>query len=267
MAKKLLFIFSLLLFCIYSISEEVTSISEITSCGDGAEWPPYTYYKRNSKGIKTDELTGYTVDVLKEIFKRNNIVVKFTMPPWQRCLHDVLQGNRSQIALDASHSAKREKKYIFTDWYYEITPMYFYDKKRFPNGLKIRSMTELFRKGSVCGLMGYNYVGFGDEINNNNIDRGAKNFDALTSKLIEKRCVAFLARYEILKGFKHLGKDYFHKSRIGFHEVPNAKKDKFYLLISRNIPNALYIKKMIDEEIQAMREDGTLNFYLRKNVD
>jgi len=48
----------------------------INICDDGAEWPPYTYYKRVN-GEATKELVGYSVDVIREIFSKHGI--EFTL--------------------------------------------------------------------------------------------------------------------------------------------------------------------------------------------
>ena len=177
-------------------------------CGDGAEWPPYIYWQRDKNGEKTSKIVGYTVDLLSRVLSEANVTVKFFLPPWKRCLEKSVDNSQYTIALDASYSKEREKTYLLTRDYYHITPKIFYLKKNFPKGLpKFKSAANIFNIGTICGLFGYNYEGFSKGIDNNKINMDAKNFDSLTQMVASNRCKAFIARYEILAGFKNLGED------------------------------------------------------------
>ena len=84
----------------------------INVCGDGAEWPPFIYWKRDKNGEKTDQIEGYTVDLLTRVLNESNIKTKFFLPPWKRCLQKSVDNSQYTIALDASYS-KEEKNNIF----------------------------------------------------------------------------------------------------------------------------------------------------------
>ncbi|NRA46119.1 MAG: transporter substrate-binding domain-containing protein [Oligoflexales bacterium] len=80
------------------------------------------YWQRDEKGNKTEKIVGYTVDLLSRVLKDANINTKFFLPPWKRCLEKSVDNSQYTIALDASYSKDREKKYLLTRDYYHITP-------------------------------------------------------------------------------------------------------------------------------------------------
>ncbi len=258
-------IFSLL--TLLSAQSSPLAGQSITVCGDGGEWPPYAYFARDSSGNKTTNIEGYTIDVLEAILSENNISVTFELPAWGRCLAKADEGKEYQIALDASYSEERNQTYLLTDSYYVITPKIFYAKETFPNGFpSVSNIDQLFSLGNICGLFSYNYEGFSQGIENSNVDRGAKDFSALAGKTLRGRCVGFLARYEILVGFSALGQDYLLGGQVADTNLPGAKPDDFYMLISRNYQYSNELKRVIDQGIQKLKESGQLDEFLRKYV-
>ena len=239
----------------------------IRVCGDGGEWPPYAYFARDTEGNKTTNIEGYTIDVLKAILEENQIGVEFELPAWGRCLAKADEGEEYQIALDASYSDERAQTYLLTDPYYVITPKVFFSKKAFPNGFpSVNTVDELFALGNICGLFSYNYEGFSEGIKNSNVETGAKDFSALAGKTLRGRCSGFLARYEILVGFSALGQDYLLEGQIADTNLPGAKPDDFYMLISRNYQHSEELKLVIDSGIQTLKESGRLDEILKKYV-
>ena len=103
--------------------------TKITTCGDGAGWPPYTFFELHNNE-QTDNIVGYDVDVLNAILPKHNLNVIVEMPPWKRCLHETDKGEKYQIALSSSYNEERDKTYLMTRYYYTVTPHYFYLKKQ-----------------------------------------------------------------------------------------------------------------------------------------
>ena len=263
----LIITFILLIIPLVSAQDSLLAGQSIRVCGDGGEWPPYAYFTRDAEGNKTDNVEGYTVDVLKAILEENQIGVTFELPAWARCLAKADEGEEYQIALDASYSDERAQKYLLTESYYVITPKIFFAKNTFPDGFpSVSNVDQLFALGNVCGLLSYNYEGFSKGIENPNVDRGAKDFSILAEKALRGRCVGFLARYEILVGFSALGQDYLLGGQIADTDLPGAKPDNFYMLISRNYQHSDELKRVIDQGIQDLRESGRLDEFLHKYV-
>ncbi len=164
-------------YCITSLSY-ADSLREttITVCDGNEEWPPFTYFQRDEFGNKTKTITGYSVELLTKILNENGIKVKFTLVPWKQCVQGALKAKTYQIALNATYTENRVPDFLMTDTFYTINTKFFYLKSKYPNGFPdIKTASELYSKGSVCGLQGYNYEGVGGGIDNNEIDRGGQN--------------------------------------------------------------------------------------------
>ncbi|SIO37935.1 ABC transporter substrate-binding protein [Salinivibrio sp. ES.052] len=225
--------------------------SSLKACGDGAGWPPYTFEKGG-------QVQGYDVDVLNAIFSDKGVGVSVAMPPWKRCVLQTKAGNYD-IALSASFSEERDKDFILTDYYYTLQPSYIYSTNQHPNSLNISSVDDL-NDLRMCGLLGYNYTGFG--VDDSKVRKSAKSFEQLVQKTEAGRCDVFLARYEILAGFKVAkGTDYL-AGGMQAEPIPGNSGDKFHMMISREHPESMEIKAAIDEGVKSMRESGKLQSIL-----
>ncbi|ODP96300.1 hypothetical protein BGL48_04300 [Salinivibrio sp. SS3] len=225
--------------------------SSLSVCGDGAGWPPFHYKKGN-------QIQGYDVDVLNAIFADKGVDVSVEMPPWKRCVLQTKAGNYD-IALSASYNEERDKNYLLTDYYYTLQPSYIYSTSQNPNGLNISSVDDL-NGLRMCGLLGYNYTGFG--VDDSKVRKSAKSFEQLVQKTEAGRCDVFLARYEILAGFKVAkGTDYL-AGGMQAEPIPGNMGDKFHMMISREHPEAMEIKATLDAGFESMRESGKLQAVL-----
>lgn len=240
---------------------KIKSGTIVRTCGDGAGWPPYTYFKRVD-GEKTKEIMGYDVDVLNAIGAKHGITFTVSMPPWKRCLQQTQKGKRFQIALSASYSQERDKTYLMTRRYYTTTAHYFYSKKTYPDGL-ILTNREAFIKYKLCGLYGYNYEGFG--ISNDQLDQGAMTLPAVIKKTHQGRCDLFFERYEILAGFSTIGEKYLDET-LGHAPVPGKIADDFYMLISRKYEHRQNLKKILDAGFIELERTDQLRQILAKHM-
>ncbi|OOF00073.1 hypothetical protein BZG77_01115 [Salinivibrio sp. IB643] len=76
------------------------------------------------------------------------------------------------------------------------------------------------------------------------------------------RCDVFLACYEILAGFKAAqGIDYL-AGGMQVEPIPGNMGDKFYMMISREYPEANDIKALLDQNFESMRQSGQLKSIL-----
>lgn len=220
-------------------------------CGDNAGWPPYTY--ENDGAVK-----GYDLDVLAAIFDPMGVKFEVQMLPWKRCMQDTDAG-RIHVALSASANDERRKTFRLTDYYYTVQPSFIYQKSRFPDGIQM-SAEEAKTKYRICGLRGYNYSGFG--IDSEAVERTTNNFEQLLSKTAAGRCDIALARYEILAGFELIGKKLLTDA-WAHNAIPGIAGDKFYMLVSRNIPNSEQLEKQISDGIAKLRSEGELEELLK----
>ena len=245
----------------FAQAEDIKPGTVVRACGDGAGWPPYTYFKRIN-GQKTEKVIGYDVDVLRMIGEKNGIKFSVAMPPWKRCTKQTRKGKHFQIAVSASYSKERAKKYLMTRYYYTTAAHYFYSRKNKPMGLSIQNTEDLI-KFKICGLHGYNYEGFG--ISNKIVDRGSQTFPAVIKKTHQGKCDLFLEKYEIIAGFTLVGEDYLDKD-IGHAPVPGTPPDKFYMLISRKYKHARILKSILDKGIAELERTGRLRKILSRHL-
>ena len=237
----------------------IKSGSVIHTCGDGAGWPPYTFFKRVN-GQKTEEIIGYDVDVLKAIGAKHRIKFTVSMPPWKRCRKRAKKGKKFQIALSASYNKERERDYLMSRDYYSLTPHYFYSKIKYPKGLAIKTIRDT-KQYRICGLFGYNYVGFQPH----EINQDSKIFPDVIKSAHYGKCDLFLARYEILAGFSVIGEPYLNDT-LGNAPYPDVPTTKFHMLISRKYKFAHELKALIDREITELEGKGQLQKILSKYI-
>lgn len=226
--------------------------SSLKVCGDGSGWPPYTFKKDG-------EIQGYDVDVLRAIFSGKNIDVIAELPPWKRCVFKTQSGHYD-IALSASYSKQRDRDFLLTDYYYTLQPSYIYSTVKYPDGLNIASADDL-NQLRMCGLLGYHYEGFG--VNDSQVTKTATSYNQLVQKTKAGRCDVFLARYEILVGFKiSKGIDYLADDMSAV-AIPSNDVEKFYMMISREHPESEKIKFLLDSHFAEMRKTGKLQALLK----
>lgn len=219
--------------------------SSLLICGDAAGWPPY-HFSRDEK------IVGYDVDILQAIFSPMGISIYAELPPWQRCLQETKAGNYD-IAISASYNEERDRNYILSDYYYTLQPSYIYSSNTFPNGPPIYSSTDI-NNLRACGLHGYSYTEFG--IDDSKVRRHARTFTQLVNMLEGNRCDIFLARYEVLLGFKKIENINHLSHHMKAVNIPGIEVEKFYMLISRQIPDGDKIKSVLNSNITTLRETG-----------
>ncbi|MCB9228655.1 MAG: transporter substrate-binding domain-containing protein [Deltaproteobacteria bacterium] len=229
----------------------------IRICGDGAEWPPYHFFKRSGDKV-TKNVIGYSIDVIDTILKHEGLKTDYSLPPWARCLKDTKAGSY-QIALDSSFNAERDKIYLYTDSHYIIHPALFYDTNTFPKGVNPQnSLADVLKIGNVCGLHGYNYEGMSDEIKNEMINQEAKTYGSLVKMVKSSRCKFMIARKEAFRGFREIGQDFFKDNRLRETPLPNGAEDPFHLLISKKYPHADALRTMINQGLKRIRKTGEI---------
>ncbi len=153
--KVLVFVSFIIFGTVLPTLSEILQDKTIHITDDVGEWPPYTYYKRIN-GKKSKEIVGFSVDVVKEIFSKNDINFTITLLPWKRALLYVEYGKKFQIILSGTYSKERAEKYYISKPYYTTSAYYFYSRKHHPNGLNIKKKAD-YKKCKVAGLRGYNF--------------------------------------------------------------------------------------------------------------
>ena len=249
-----------LLLATSSHAETATLLGKVAICEDGSEWPPYTYFERRD-GKKTERIIGFAVDVIQDIFSRNGLLYSLELIPWARCQAEVKLGKNYQMALNLSYSEERNRNYLLTRPYYQTTNYYFYSRRQYPNGLAIHSVADL-KSYAVCGLLGYNYTGYG--LKAGEVDQQARDFPAVIAKLHNRRCDLFVEKLEIMTGFLAIGEPFLQDKDLGRAAIPGMEHAPFHMAISPAMPQAMALRKLLDEELLKMESSGKLKALWQK---
>ncbi|MBF0588610.1 MAG: ABC transporter substrate-binding protein [Magnetococcales bacterium] len=226
-------------------------------CGD-ILLAPFAYAKRVN-GKPTQEITGYTVDLVKALFKARGYRVQVDLLPWVRCQTWVQEGTHYQVALEATYSKERAETYLLSNPYYPgLVGHYYYSKTLHPEGLKVKKRADL-RNYYACGRHGSNYEPFG--LPNPVIDRHTKTYSGLIKRVMTGRCDLFVAYPELLNGFgRVVNPEILNVEGLALERVPEMGRTAFVMLITRNPKTGgPELKKIIDHGIEKLHESAFFN--------
>jgi len=228
----------------------------ICGCDDEAEWPPYAYLRREN-GEKTNEVIGFSVDVVNEIFSAYGATFEPKLIPWKRCLNDVKTGHCDMV-MNAAYSKDRADTFHISRSFYETTPYYFYSKKHYPKGLDIRNKLDL-SKFSIGGKLGYTYADYGLTYDGIVAKSGiyADNYPKLIQLLHAGRIDIIIERLEVMAGFDVTGAGLLQDKTLGSAPIPQMEPSKFYMMFPKNQKGA-ELKEMADNGIERLIKSGRL---------
>jgi polar amino acid transport system substrate-binding protein len=244
------YLFLCLLLCITpSVSAEGAFPDILLVCDDELETPPFTYVDPQNQSA----LTGYSVAVIREIAARADKRLDITLLPWARCQNEVKLGRR-HIALNATWNEQRAESFLFSDSFHEAQDFYYYDSRRYPVGLDIKSPKDL-QKYKICGLPGYNYQHL--TLTEKQIDFEARDHQQVMLKLSFGQCDLFIEKFPIMAGFSLIGRPYIRNFSLGYSAVPTVPPTPFYMLIEPGEAGQA-IKQFLDAGLAQLKADGSL---------
>ena len=220
-------------------------------CAGIHEWPPYYYLQRfNNK--KNNKIVGLDIELFNEIFHKNGISYTAELMSWEKCLAEVIRGEKYDVVFGGGLNDDRRENYITTKGYYSVVPTYFYNKNVFPKGVNVKYPSDFKRFGHLCGVKGFNYFNFGQK--NKDIEMGAYNYEKLVLKTLRQRCKISFVRYEILVGWAELlDVDFLNNEDLVFNFVPNIPVESFHLMISKRYKYADEFKAFFESEVNKLQ--------------
>lgn len=259
--KSVLSSFSFLLCAQFA---HATDFGNVSICDDNGEWPPYLYYELKD-GKKTDQLVGYSKDLVDKIAKKNNFTYKIDLLPWQRCLDNVKNNKGNEALLEFSITPQRKEDYLLTEPLYFTNSAIFYHTK-FHKKIEVAKLEDL-KKYKVCGLFGYNYKTYG--FNESEVDQGAKTIDGVAKKIEAGRCDFFIEKLEVVAGFGKSGGLNLLNPKNGFsYTVLNfVEKTPFVMGVSKKYPKAKEFVEVINKDLKEYEKDGTLKALEKKWIN
>ncbi|MEO1928182.1 MAG: hypothetical protein ABGX26_05780 [Nautiliaceae bacterium] len=153
-----------------------------------------TFYKHN-------QLTGATVEIVDEVFKRIHKNYKIDLIPWKRCVYLVKNYDKTktyEMFLDGTYTKKRAKEFYLTKPIYSTHNVAWFSTKRFSK-VKIKDiLLNNPNKLRYCDVNGYQVEMYYKKLHlskSKKIDQGAKNSCDVLRKISKNRC----RRYDSFK--------------------------------------------------------------------
>lgn len=230
--------------------------------GDKNEWPPFIYYERHD-GKKTNKLTGYSVDVIREIFTKHGINFSIDLISWNRALHEIKRGTKYHMTLDAYFTEERNREFYFSVPHHNSLPYYFYSRKNHPKGLKI-SKTSDFERYRICGILGYDYKNYHIK-EDTPIYRAGFDYPSLVQFLHLGRCDVFFNNFETIAGFSNIGQHFLKDPDLGYAPMPEHNVIPVHMIFSKT-PLGKDLQNLIDTELTAMKSTGRLQEIFDKYI-
>ncbi|MGH4120405.1 methyl-accepting chemotaxis protein [Clostridium sp.] len=214
-------------------------------------YPPFIIYNEKDKS-----LSGVDIEIIKEIYKRNNIDVEFKITTWNTSLKMVEEG-LSDILPTISYNSKRENFLDFTEAYRDTSKYVFLTRK--DSNVKINNFNDLY-KYKIGVIKDYNYSNkFSNDKKINKIENA--NEDTMFDKLIKGQVDTIL-----INDFS--GKYYSKTNKLGNllmeQETSFEEKDSDTRLGFSKVNNLSVNIKQFEDGYKQLKEDGTIDKIIKK---
>jgi len=235
-------IFSII--AVLSIPVMAQEITRVSIAWESGLKPPYIMLDENSQPY------GIAVDILKEIFTRQKIVVKHIILPWKRCLLS-LEKQKVDIVPNSTYKMERAVFAYYSKPIYETHLGYLYKINHFKTKPVISRMEDL-ESYIIGGMLGFNYSWYSDKVS---IQTGTSTRKMLINKLRRERIDFAILQKEVLMALHHEGK--LDLTGLGMIPEPFRPSNIFYVLTVKTSKGKT-LKKIINAGIDQLNQDGTL---------
>jgi polar amino acid transport system substrate-binding protein len=223
---------------------------EIRGCDDVAGYAPFVFKTRDNGGTE-GRVTGYTVALLSGILKETGRRLTVDLLPFQRCLE--LAGDGSyDLVMSGERDAVREQRFLFTQPYFRIQPIYVFSRHR-PAPV-IEQISDIATV-AACGQPGYRYDEMG--LAESAIHHNPRTPLAAAGMLTAGRCDVFLTEAEVIAADSvAAGAPIFPDTDFATAPVPGVKPMPVYALVSRSVAYAEDLTDLLSQGIDAAVESG-----------
>ncbi len=229
-------------------------VGTVRICDDANEWPPYTFAERRN-GLASGMLSGYSVELIRLILERRGISHAIELLPWKRCLMEVKEGTRYQMLLNASATPMRERDYLLSLPYHQTHSYVFFDRKRYPQGLSLKSVDDL-QHYVLGGIRGYAYPMLSDAQRDNMLRTGS--YASLFRMLQLGRVEMLVEDYEAMRGLERTGTlPSLDAAGIAALPLPGTPPLQYHMMFSRDARGAA-LRQLVNEELAKLQQSGEL---------
>ncbi|MBX9723819.1 MAG: transporter substrate-binding domain-containing protein, partial [Candidatus Obscuribacterales bacterium] len=199
-------------------------------------------------------------EVLKAIFTPTP---EFRLRPWARCMAEVESLQGSDIIMSSFKTSEREQKFYFSQSYFNLTPAYFFARKRFSQA-PITTLKDL-NQHKVCSLHGAatSYVGNAAD----QIESGATNYLSLIRKIDRGHCEIVIDMKEVFHGLSKIGVASFDASPYQILVLPETQQLPLHFAISKQHPHAKQILETLNKGISKLEKSGKLKELINRNIE
>ncbi len=229
----------------YRKTSEQKPLGNILIVGTSADFPPFSFRGPN------DEITGFDIDVIKEIAQRVGMDIDLQDKPFGTLLPQIELGQIHVIAAGITPTEERAKRVHFTKTYLSSNPLLIVTKADTED---INDLDDLKGKNVIVNT-GYTadlYMTPMDDITLLRLPRVA---DAITA-LEQGKADAFVTASFTLMPYVKEGDTRFKTVQITETDEQNA------LGLSKNLPD-IFVER-VQEVLDTMEADGTLDALKQK---
>lgn len=231
-----------------TVSQGATATAHV--CVDENPWPPYTYWDPKNK----DVFKGYTVELATEVFKSIGLSFDINRLPWTEVHERAQSKDRSQacdVILDVSLTSERQKYLYFSRPIYQLHYAFLFSKKRFPQGLQVKSLPDL-NAYKVCGVESYNYGYLANQLTIIRRDSIQKVFDSLETP----DCDVFPVESSVVKFGQKMGLYKF--PALSCMHLSGITKS-YRVAVAKNYPDGQKWIEKIEYQLDGFQRKGKLN--------
>lgn len=234
---------------------------EVRICDDEAEWPPYTYWVRKD-GVKTREVTGYTVELIRRVLERQAVRHRLELVPWNRCEEGVRAGQPYHMLLNASRNPQRERDFWISSPLYSTRTFYFWSWRHHRQGLDIQQPADL-KRYVVGGVLGYAYSQL-QEAEPQRFVR-ASNYANLVQMLHRGRIDVMVVGEEVFQGLSQVSGHRFDEDLdLGRAQLAGVGPNAFHMLFTKAHPLGADLHQWVEQALPVMEAQGELKALRRR---
>ena len=210
--------------------------SGVLTIGTEGTYPPFTYHDKNQ------QLTGFDVDIAREVAKRIGLKPKFIETKWDGMIAGLDSKRFDMIANEVGITPERQKKYIFSDPYITSHAVLIVGK----NNQTIQSFEDLKGK-KVAQSLTSNYLNIAKQYGAENtpVDGFDEAISLITSGRVDATVNDSLSYLDLMK----------RRPNTAVKKVDELKEGAQSAFMFRKGSDVLVDK--INQALQDMKKDGT----------
>ncbi len=226
-------------------TSETKPLGNVLIVGTSADFPPFSF-----RGAD-DAITGFDIDVIKEVAKRLSMTIDLQDKPFGTLLPQIELGQIHAIAAGMTPTEERAKHVRFTRPYLSSNPLLIVTRS---GSDKVTGLEDLKGKNVIVNT-GYTADLYMSPMTDITLLRLPRVADALTA-LEQEKADAFVTAAFTIKPYVKDGDTRFEFFRLTETDEQNA------LGLSKNLPEE-FVQK-VQNALDAMEADGTLDALKKK---